>query len=467
VIELENRFKIAGIIDNELKIGDKVLGYEVIGNDNDLKSLRKKYKYAIIGVGQIKTAKIRIKLFNLLKSLDFILPVIISPRAYVSRYAFIDEGSVIMHDVLVNVNAKIGKNCIINTKALIEHDCVIEDNSHISTGAIVNGGTIVKENTFFGSNAMAKEYIEIKANSVVGGENNLKIGYFADGPWSWEAFKKLINDSSIEIKFICVRYDTKDETLKNYCKEYNIDYLKHKNINSQEFLNIVKRYECDLFVSMSFNQIFKKDIINLPRLKTINCHAGKLPFYRGRNILNWVLINDEKEFGITVHYVDEGIDTGDIILQRSFVITYKDDYNSLLQKAYMECANILYDAIKLIQNSKKIIPIKQQDIHPIGFYCSQRKIGDEILDWNQTSREIFNFVRAICKPGPMARSFLNGKEIKINKIELIENAPIYKGIPGAVIGKKGNNIVVKTKDSFVIITEYEYDDKIKIGDRFE
>jgi methionyl-tRNA formyltransferase len=65
---------------------------------------------------------------------------------------------------------------------------------------------------------------------------------------------------------------------------------------------------------MSFNQIFKSEIINLPRLKTINCHAGKLPFYRSRNILNWVLINDEKEFGITVHYVDEGIDTGDIIL---------------------------------------------------------------------------------------------------------------------------------------------------------
>ena len=171
VIELENRFKIVGIIDNELRIGDKVLEYEVIGNDNDLVNLRKKYKYAIIGVGQIRTAKIRIKLFNLLKSLKFVLPVIISPRAYVSKYAFIDEGSVIMHDVLVNVNVKIGKNCIINTKALIEHDVIIEDNSHISTGAIVNGGTIVKKNTFFGSNAVSKEYIEIdtfvKAGSLV------------------------------------------------------------------------------------------------------------------------------------------------------------------------------------------------------------------------------------------------------------------------------------------------------------
>jgi len=169
VIELEAKYQIVGIIDNELKIGDKVLSYEVIGRDEDLKKFREKYQYAIIGVGQIKTPNIRIKLFELLKSLNYVLPIIISPRAYVSKYAFIDEGSIIMHDALVNVNAKIGKNCIINTKALIEHDAIVEDNCHISTGAIINGGTVVKEDTFFGSNAMAKEYIEIKAKSIIGG----------------------------------------------------------------------------------------------------------------------------------------------------------------------------------------------------------------------------------------------------------------------------------------------------------
>ena len=89
---------------------------------------------------------------------------------------------------------------------------------------------------------------------------------------------------------------------------------------------------------MSFNQIFKKEIINLPLLKTINCHAGKLPFYRGRNILNWVLINDEKEFGVTVHYMDEGIDTGDIIMQDSFSISGLDDYSTLLLRSYEACA---------------------------------------------------------------------------------------------------------------------------------
>jgi sugar O-acyltransferase (sialic acid O-acetyltransferase NeuD family) len=175
VIEQEGKYKIVGIIENELEIGTKILDYEVIGKDGDLEKLRKKYQYAAIGVGQIKTPKIRIKLFNLLKSLGYNLPVIISPRAYVSKYAEIGEGTVIMHDALVNVNAKIGKNCIINTKALIEHDAIIEDNSHISTGAIINGGVAVKEGTFVGSNSVTKEYIEISGFIKAGSVSNGKI----------------------------------------------------------------------------------------------------------------------------------------------------------------------------------------------------------------------------------------------------------------------------------------------------
>lgn len=297
-------------------------------------------------------------------------------------------------------------------------------------------------------------------------DKRFKIGYFADGKWAHEAFKILIKDESIDIRFICVRYNSVDNELKQFAKIYNIDYLRHPNVNSMKFLETVRQYDCDLFVSMSFNQIFKAEIIDIPRLKIINCHAGKLPFYRGRNVLNWVLINDEKEFGITVHYVDEGIDTGDIILQRSYPITDQDDYKSLLDKAYIQCANILYDSIKLIQNNKVELT-KQKDIHPIGMYCGIRCKGDEIIYWNQTSREIFNFIRAICKPGPMARSFLGEKEIKINKSRIIENAPIYKGIAGQVVGKSATGFIVKTKDSTLEIIEFEFNGKIRVGDRFQ
>jgi len=294
----------------------------------------------------------------------------------------------------------------------------------------------------------------------------IKIGYFADGPWSHLAFEKLINDNSIEIKFIVPRNDTSDLTLKKFSKKHGIDYIFPTNINSSEFLEIAATYNCDLFVSMSFNQIFRSYIIELPKLGTINCHAGKLPFYRGRNILNWVLINDEKEFGITVHYIDEGIDTGDIIKQRCFEIKDDYDYNKLLDIAYVECSEILYDAIKEIQNgtSKRI---SQTDIHKLGFYCGKRGVGDEIINWNQSSRDIFNFIRAINKPGPMALSYVNGKEVRINKSRLIKDAPIYKGIPGQLISKTSDGFLVKTLDSYIELFEIETDLKLRVGNKLK
>lgn len=292
----------------------------------------------------------------------------------------------------------------------------------------------------------------------------MKIGYFADGPWSHIALKKLLKDKTIEIQFIVPRTDSKDETLLNFSRKYNIPFHKGIKVNSDEFYDLATSYNCELFVSMSFNQIFRERIINLPRFKTINCHAGKLPFYRGRNILNWALINDEKEFGITVHYIDKGIDTGDIILQRVFPISDDDDYGSLLKVAYVECANMLYDAIKLVQKGE-VNPIKQTDIHPIGFYCGPRQEGDEIIDWNQNSRDIFNFIRALSAPGPRATTHRNDNLIKINKAKIIENAPEFIGIPGQIIGKTSYGFNIKTKNSSLEILEIDTEINLKIGDR--
>jgi len=293
--------------------------------------------------------------------------------------------------------------------------------------------------------------------------DKLRMGYFADGVWGHNAFNLINSDSGFEIKFITPRFDTTDKTLENFAKQNNIDYIKAKNVNSEEFLSEVEKYNCDILVSMSFNQIFKTPVLS--KYKIVNCHAGKLPFYRGRNILNWVLINDEKEFGITVHYVDCGIDTGDIILQKTFPITDNDDYNTLLTRAHKECAYILYEALNKIKNNE-VNPIKQTSIHQVGMYCGKREFGDEIIDWNLTTRELFNFIRAICKPSPMAKTTLYDRPFYINKCEIIKNAPIYKGIAGQILYKdKDGYLVVKTKDSVLKITEYYYDGIVKIGDR--
>ena len=169
VIELEGELKIIGIVDKPKLLGAKVLSYSIIGNDSDLADLAKRYPYALVTVGQIKSPVLRIKLFDLAIKSGFIIPAVISPRAYVSPHASVGKGTVVMHDALINANAKIGENCIINSKALIEHDAIIENHCHISTGSIINGRTIIRLGTFIGSNSMAKEDVIVKRHSVIGG----------------------------------------------------------------------------------------------------------------------------------------------------------------------------------------------------------------------------------------------------------------------------------------------------------
>jgi len=167
VIEQENRFEIAGIIDTKERIGQKVLGYSIIGSDDDLEKLFTHFTHAIVTVGQIKSPDLRKNLFNRLQTIGYTTPLIVSPRAYVSKHASIGSGTVVMHDALINADAKVGQNCIINSKALIEHDALIGEHCHISTGAVINGGTVVHQGTFFGSHAVSKEYAVIPEKSFI------------------------------------------------------------------------------------------------------------------------------------------------------------------------------------------------------------------------------------------------------------------------------------------------------------
>ncbi len=290
----------------------------------------------------------------------------------------------------------------------------------------------------------------------------MKIGFFGDGPWSHNALKNIYEDPELELAFICVRSDPGDEYLIEFAQKKDITLLQNKNINSEQFKESLRGINFNLIVSLAFNQIFKKPLLDMPKYGAINCHAGKFPDYIGRTILNWALSNDEKEFGITVHFVDEGIDTGDIIAQESFPITDNDNYNSLLEKSYLHCADLLYSSLIKIFNNN-YIRVSQATIHPIGFYCGIRGEGDEIIDWNKSSRDIFNFIRAISKPGPIATTLNKGKKVTINNSNYIEDAPCYLGNAGQVLSKTEKGFLIKTNDSFLEILEI--DGKIRVGDK--
>lgn len=163
---MENKFEIMGFVDSNSR-QTNLLDYPIFGDD-DLPNLFKECKFAFLGVGQIKSADLRINLYEQLKSIGFVLPTIISPLSYVLKSAFIaDEATIIMHHALINANASVGKSCIINTKALIEHDAIVEDFCHISTAACINGGCKVKAKSFVASNTALKHAKVIESNSLV------------------------------------------------------------------------------------------------------------------------------------------------------------------------------------------------------------------------------------------------------------------------------------------------------------
>lgn len=294
----------------------------------------------------------------------------------------------------------------------------------------------------------------------------MRIGYFADGPWAHRAIERIAADSRHEIAFIVPRYDTRDPVLADWARRLRAEFLLLEDVNTPASLEILRAFDVDIFVSMSYNQIFRSACIALPPLGIINCHAGALPFYRGRNILNWALINDEKRFGVTVHYIDGTIDTGDLIVQRFVAITDTDSYACLLDAAIDTCGVALYDALDLIERGQ-VQRVLQASIHPVGSYFGRRRPGDEWIDWGWTSRRIFNFVRAISPPGPCAMTLRDGTMLRVLSAEMIERAPDYIATEGEVVGVSARGATVKTGDSTLLLTAVETADSrpLRIGDR--
>jgi len=167
VIEQSSEFKVVGIVDKKNHEACDILGYKVVGNDSDLRLLSKKYEYALITVGQIKSPELRVKLFNLALDAGFKLPKIVSPNAYVSKHSYIGNGVVVMNGAIINAGSSIGDNCIINSKALIEHDCFIDNHCHISTNVSINGGVKIGARSFIGSGTIIRESLNIEEDSFI------------------------------------------------------------------------------------------------------------------------------------------------------------------------------------------------------------------------------------------------------------------------------------------------------------
>ena len=187
VIESEDKYNILGIVDANTT--GTVMGYPVLGKDEVISSLVKVGNNFVITVGQINSSDLRVKLYTKIKKLGGVFPVIVSPLAYVARTALIQEGTVILHHVLINSNVKIGINNIINTGALIEHDTVVGSYNHISTKVVINGGCEVKDNTFIGSGTIVNQEVKIESKIVIGSGSLIRNSLMKEGLYSGSPIK--------------------------------------------------------------------------------------------------------------------------------------------------------------------------------------------------------------------------------------------------------------------------------------
>ena len=176
-------YNILGVLDMPEEVGKQVLDYKVIGTDDDIPQYVDRAEF-IITVGFIKNPVIRIKLYNKVKEAGGKLATIIASTARVSKYSTIGEGTVVMHQALVNAGAHIGANCIINTFCNIEHDAQIGDQCHMSTGTMVNGDCKVGERVFVGSQSVLANGITIGDDIIVGAASFVRKSISAKGIYS-------------------------------------------------------------------------------------------------------------------------------------------------------------------------------------------------------------------------------------------------------------------------------------------
>ena len=182
VIEQNDLIKVAGLVGLPEEVGKNILGYPVLGIDNNIPELLKEYPNVLITIGQIKTCEHRKRLFNIVIKNGGKLQRVISPNAYVSKHAKIGEGTIVMHGAIVNAGASVGINCILNTQSLVEHDSVIADHCHIATTATINSGVTISSGTFIGSNCSVRQCIQIGEHCVIGMGQNV-LTNCVDGTW--------------------------------------------------------------------------------------------------------------------------------------------------------------------------------------------------------------------------------------------------------------------------------------------
>lgn len=205
-----------------------------------------------------------------------------------------------------------------------------------------------------------------------------------------------------------------------------IPVYQPENGNTDEFVQIMSELRPDLAVVVAFGQLLKPQLLQLPALGCINVHASHLPRYRGSAPIHWSIINGEASTGVATMYMDRGMDTGDIILSQEIIIAENDTVGSLHDKLASAGAGLLKETVELI--AKGQAPRQIQD-HARASYAPLLKKQHEIIQWQGTSRQVYNLVRGM-NPWPGAHTLFNDQVLKIWQTEIASSTT--PGTPGQI-----------------------------------
>lgn len=232
--------------------------------------------------------------------------------------------------------------------------------------------------------------------------------------------------------------------------KHSIPVIQPNKIRDPEELQEVLALQPDLIVTAAFGQILPKQLLDAPKYGCINVHASLLPELRGGAPIHYALLQGKKKTGITIMYMAEKLDAGDILTQAEVTIEEKDNVGTLHNKLSEVGAKLLSETIPLLLDGK-ITPVKQDEEK--ATFAANIKREQEKIDWSRTGEEIYNQIRGL-NPWPVAYTFVKGQVVKIWWGEKIKG--INSGNPGSILRIEEDGIVVATGNNTAIkITELQ------------
>jgi methionyl-tRNA formyltransferase len=281
----------------------------------------------------------------------------------------------------------------------------------------------------------------------------MKIIFFGEDSFSALVLNSIIEDDFEVVLIVTPLYENHlFKRLEIIAGKYEIPFLRVKDIHSSEFIELIKHYNPDIIVTAHFKKLLKKVLIDIPKKGCVNLHPSLLPHYRGMAPQHWPIVNGDKETGITVHYINEGIDTGNILIQETLPIlpdTYVYDLQMQMIPVYKR---IMVEALRKIGNEDALGYI--QDNTQGSFYGKLKKQDTEITK-QSGAQHAYNLIRAFSRPYHGAY-FDNYIIWKAHPAEHAQEAVLMKKYsePGFYLDEE-NNALLRLHDGILKIDNFE------------